>query len=667
VSGSGKSSLAFDTIYAEGQRRYIESLSAYARQFLDQLNKPDVDHIEGLPPAVAIEQRARSSSPRSTLGTITEVYDYLRLLFARVGTPHCYRCGHRIAKQSPEQIVQRAAKIPIGTKVMLLAPLVRAKKGEHKEVFEAIKKAGYIRARVDGVLFDITDAPPMLGRRNRHDIEAVVDRIVIREGMQSRLYESILASLELGKGVMVLATQQKNGKFKDTLFSRLLACPQCGISYEEPAPRMFSFNSPYGACKRCDGLGVISSESGVSELICDACNGARLRPEALAVRVDGKAISDVVSMDVEKALAFFSSLSFKGEKKLIAKQILKEIISRLSFMVDVGLHYITLDRTGPTLSGGEAQRVQLAAEAGSGLVGVCYVLDEPTIGLHQRDNERLLRILNQLKELGNTIIVVEHDEATIRSADYVIDLGPGAGEHGGWIVSQGSVDEILSKNESLTAKYLKGELKIEVPRVRRKVSLKKAIEIRGARENNLKSINVKIPLQVFCCVTGVSGSGKSTLVDQILHRSLARALYGSKAEPGAHEKILGIDLIDKVIEIDQAPIGRTPRSNPVTYTNVFNHIRSVLARTREAKVRGYGAGRFSFNVSGGRCEICKGGGIKKVEMHFLPGMYVMCQECKGKRYNRETLEVTYKGKNIADILEMCVKEAHAFFINIPQI
>lgn len=684
VSGSGKSSLAFDTIYAEGQRRYIESLSTYARQFLDQLSKPDVDHIEGLPPAVAIEQRARSSSPRSTLGTITEVYDYLRLLFARVGTPHCYKCGHTITKQSPEQIVQKATDIPPGTKVMLLAPLVRAKKGEHKDVFEAIKKAGYIRARVDREVLDITEGPPILSRRKNHDIEAVVDRIIIREDLKTRLYESIMASLELGKGVMTLAVQRKNGKWKDTLFSRLFACPQCGVSYEELAPRMFSFNSPYGACKKCSGLGTISSEFGVrssesgvfgsplatqdsQRVICDECNGARLRPEALAVYVGEKSIHEVVSMDVENALAFFRSLSFEGNKEAVSRQILKEIISRLSFMNDVGLHYITLDRTGPTLSGGEAQRVQLAAEAGSGLVGVCYVLDEPTIGLHQRDNERLLRILNQLKELGNTIIVVEHDEATIRSADYVIDLGPGAGEHGGRIVSQGSVDEILSKNESLTAKFLKRELEIEVPCTRRKASLKKAIGIRGARENNLKSINVKIPLRVFCCVTGVSGSGKSTLVNQILHRALARAIYGSKAKPGAHDKITGINLVDKVIEIDQSPIGRTPRSNPVTYTNVFNHIRNVLARTREARVRGYSAGRFSFNVSGGRCEACKGGGTKKVEMHFLPEMYVLCLECKGKRYNRETLEVTYRGKNIADILCMSVEEAHAFFINIPQI
>ncbi|MGR3309782.1 MAG: excinuclease ABC subunit UvrA [Candidatus Brocadiales bacterium] len=675
VSGSGKSSLAFDTIYAEGQRRYIESLSTYARQFLDQLRKPDVDHIEGLPPAVAIEQRARSSSPRSTLGTVTEVYDYLRLLFARVGTPHCCRCGLPITKQSPEQIVQRVTEITPGTKVMLLAPLVRAKKGEHKEVFDAIKKAGYIRARVDRVVLDITDGLPMLSRHKRHDIEAVVDRIIIKKGLQTRLYESIMASLELGKGVMMLAAQQKNGKFKDTLFSRLFACPKCGVSYEELTPRMFSFNSPYGACKGCNGLGVISSEFGVrssetpnSELhVCDVCKGARLRPEALAVRVGGKSINDVVSMDIANTLTFFRSLSFKGEKEPIARQIIKELISRLSFMMEVGLHYITLNRTCPTLSGGEAQRVQLAAEAGSGLVGVCYVLDEPTIGLHQRDNERLLRILKQLKELGNTIIVVEHDEATIRNADYVIDLGPGAGEHGGRIVSQGSVDEIMSKDDSLTVKFLKRELEIEVPKVRRKIQLKEAMEIRGARENNLKSINVKIPLHVFCCVTGVSGSGKSTLVNQILHRALARALYRSKAKPGAHNKIIGIDLIDKVIEIDQSPIGRTPRSNPVTYTNVFNHIRSVLARTREARVRGYSAGRFSFNVSGGRCEVCKGKGIKKMEMHFLPEMCVMCQECKGKRYNRETLEVTYKGKNIAEILDMCVEEAYTFFINIPQI
>ncbi|MDO8136855.1 MAG: excinuclease ABC subunit UvrA [Candidatus Brocadiales bacterium] len=762
VSGSGKSSLAFDTIFAEGQRRYIESLSSYARQFLEQIQKPDVDHIEGVPPTIAIEQRTVAANPRSTVATVTEIYDYLRLLFAKVGTPYCHQCSQEVTRQSAEDIIDKVMQTPLGTRIMLLAPVIKGKKGEHKEVFEAIKKEGFVRARVNGLLLDITQ-PIRLSRYKTHSIEVLVDRLVLKADIQSRLYDSIQTCLEVGEGIMVLS-QEKRGNWQDTLFSQRYACRQCGIGLEELAPRLFSFNSPYGACPQCEGLGSMMEldpdliiphkdltlrqgalealrnwgkrtddyyggllkdlsknfpslldtpfkklpkgiretilygtkgdkgyfegvlpilkdlyertereavkrrlESYMSEHSCLHCGGARLRPEALAVKIGKKNISELTAMDAEKALAFFRSLSFSGEKALISREVLKEIIGRLGLMIDLGLGYLTLDRTSTTLSGGEAQRLRLATQVGSGLVGVCYVLDEPTIGLHARDGKRLITSLKSLRDTGNTVIVVEHDEETIRNADYIVDLGPGAGDRGGRVVTHGSLEEVLRRDSSLTASYLRQDLRIALPSRRRKVDPKNCIEIRGARENNLKSINVKIPLGVFCCVTGVSGSGKSTLVDQILHRALARVLYRSNVKPGAHDSMVGIEKIDKVIEIDQSPIGRTPRSNSVTYTNVFTQIREVFSQTRESRLRGYGPGRFSFNVKGGRCKTCEGQGTKKLEMHFLPDTFVTCDQCKGKRYNNETLEILYKEKNIADVLAMRVEEAYGFFRNIPKI
>ncbi len=815
VSGSGKSSLAFDTIFAEGQRRYIESLSSYARQFLEQMQKPDVDHIEGVPPTIAIEQRTTTASPRSTVATVTEIYDYLRLLFAKLGTPHCPKCGQEVARQSAEEIMERVMQISLGARLMLLAPVVRGKKGEHKEVFESMRKEGFVRARVDGLLVDITQ-PIKLRRYKTHTIEAMVDRLIMKEDIESRLYDSIRTCLEVGEGIMIVSQEKTvgskryavsskkaptpyfllpTGNWQDTLYSQRYACRQCGTGLEEPTPRLFSFNSPYGACQSCEGLGyrlefdpeliipdksltlrqgaihalkdwgtrtdsyyerLLMSASGgflkemdtpfkklsretrqailyggevlpsgqrgrgrspdlpsssgqetrsypgegfrgaipllrewysttesdsvrtrlesyMCEQTCESCKGTRLRPEALAVGIGGKNIGEIVKLDVYRALSALSEFQDlfsppqAGEKKRIAGEILKEITSRLRFMIELGLGYLTLDRISTTLSGGEAQRLRLASQVGSGLVGVCYVLDEPTIGLHARDGQRLISTLKALRDLGNTVLVVEHDEETIRNADHIIDLGPGAGDRGGRVVSQGPLEEIIQRDASLTASYLKGELKIEIPPRRRKIGWDNCIEIKEARENNLKSIDVKIPLGVFVCVTGVSGSGKSTLVDQILHKALARALYRSNVRPGAHERILGIEKIDKVIEIDQSPIGRTPRSNPATYTGVFTHIRQAFAQTREARVRGYGPGRFSFNVKGGRCQGCEGQGIKRLEMHFLPDTYVTCDQCKGKRYNRETLEITYREKNIADVLAMRIEEAHELFRNIPKI
>jgi excinuclease ABC subunit A len=766
VSGSGKSSLAFDTIFAEGQRRYIESLSSYARQFLEQMQKPDVDHIEGVPPTIAIEQRTATASPRSTVATVTEIYDYLRLLFARLGTPYCPQCGQKVARQDTEDIVARVMQIAPGTRLMLLAPVVKGKKGEHKEVLESMRKEGFVRARVDGLLLDITQ-PLKLARYKTHNIEVMVDRLIMKEDVGPRLYDSIQACLEVGEGIMIVSQEKSRGTlqraptgWQDTLYSQRYACTACGKGLEEPAPRLFSFNSPYGACPDCEGLGyrlefdpdLIVPEKSLSlrqgalhalkdwdtrtdnyyerllmdsfptemdrpfknlpketrqallhggrgfggvlpllkkwysrtgretirtrlesymcEQTCKSCQGARLRPEALAVKIGDKNIGHFVKLDVNQALSTsgeFQTLFSSGEKQRIAREILKEITSRLRFMLELGLGYLTLDRMSTTLSGGEAQRLRLASQVGSGLVGVCYVLDEPTIGLHSRDGNRLIATLKALRDLGNTVLVVEHDEDTIRSADHIIDLGPGAGDRGGRVVSQGSLQEILQRDGSLTTSYLKGELKIEIPPKRRKIDWKNAIEIKGARENNLKSIDVKIPLGVFCCVTGVSGSGKSTLVDQILHRALARALYRSNVKPGLHDRLLGIEKIDKVIEIDQSPIGRTPRSNPATYTGVFTHIRQVFSQTREAKTRGYGLGRFSFNVKGGRCEACEGQGLKRMEMHFLPDTYVICDLCKGRRYNRETLEITYREKNVAEALAMRVEEAHELFRNVPKI
>lgn len=758
ISGSGKSSLAFDTIYAEGQRRYIESLSTYARQFLDQIQKPDVELIEGLPPTIAIEQRTCPPSSRSTVATVTEIYDYLRLLYARVGTPYCYQCNCIISRQTIDQMIQRIMEIPQGTKIMLLAPLIKGKKGEHREVFQSILQKGFVRARVDGELLDLTTIPK-LARYKIHKIDVVVDRLVIKNDIKTRLYNSVEICLKIGEGVM-LVSQEREKLLTDLLFSERYACPSCGTGYDEPTPRMFSFNSPYGACPSCNGLGnsldfdpelivpdrrmsikegaidawsrwgsltqnhyddqikvfsksfsvplhkpfgkltkeasdallfgakdfegvipnlkriygktanenILKRLSGyMSHRSCNACNGSRLRAESLSVKIDHKSIREIMNFTIEEALAFFTKLKLEGQQEVIARPILKEIQNRLRFMIDVGLHYITLGRSSDSLSGGEAQRTRLATQIGSGLVGVCYVLDEPTIGLHSRDNERLLRALKSLRDHGNTVILVEHDEHAIRHADYIIDLGPGAGERGGSIVACGTLREISDNPDSLTGQYLNQTTKIELPARRRKINLKHSLEIRGARANNLKDITVKIPLKTFCCVTGVSGSGKSTLVNDILYRAISRLLYNSHEVPGEHDTILGAEHIDKIIEIDQSPIGRTPRSNPATYTKAFDMIRTLFARTPEAKVRGYNAGRYSFNISGGRCEGCTGQGIKKVEMHFLPDMYVMCEECKGKRYNKVTLEVTYKDKSISDVLDMRIEDAHQFFKNISTI
>ncbi|MGD0552832.1 MAG: excinuclease ABC subunit UvrA [Sedimentisphaerales bacterium] len=774
ISGSGKSSLAFDTIYAEGRRKYVESLSSYARQFLEQMQKPAVGEITGLPPTIAIEQRSASANPRSTVATTTEIYDYFRLLFARVGTPHCRVCGKEIASQHSSQIVDWLISKPKGTKVQICAPLIRGKKGEHKDIFASIQREGFVRVRVDGGIYDIRGTP-VLDKNKKHDIAAVVDRLVINEAVRIRLADSVETALKLGDGAIVVLSQEPggkegDGKWSETIYSEKFACPQHPeASLEELSPRLFSFNSPYGACKSCDGLGTIlefdpelivpdktkSLENGAidawrkggkrmnifynrlvnrfcrdfgidktvpfgnlpdeirrllmngtnkededkygiwfegvipnlmrrwkateseyvkeklhsyfSEQHCTACNGARLRPEAIAVTVGNKNIHELSSMSIEKAQVFFNKLKLENEKAVIAEQILKEIKARLGFMFDVGLGYLTLDRRSGTLAGGEAQRIRLATQVGSGLVGVCYVLDEPTIGLHKRDNDRLLGILQRLVKIGNTVIVVEHDEDIMRSADHIIDIGPAAGAHGGELVVEGKLQDIINCTRSLTGDYLGGRKRIGLGSRRRKYNLRKCVEVRGAAEHNLKDIDVKFPLGVFVCVTGVSGSGKSTLVNQVLLAALRRRLYGSREHPGKHKSILGITQIDKVIQIDQSPIGKTPRSNPATYTGALDEIRKLFAKTREAKIRGYKAGRFSFNTKGGRCEYCKGQGTMLIEMHFLPDVYVTCQQCKGKRYNPETLEVTYKGKNIADVLDMRIEESLEFFANFPTV
>ncbi|MFH1616258.1 MAG: excinuclease ABC subunit UvrA [Planctomycetota bacterium] len=774
MSGSGKSSLAFDTIYAEGQRKYVESLSAYARQFLEQMQKPHVESIEGLPPTIAIEQRSSSSNPRSTVATTTEINDYFRLLFARAGDPHCWVCGLPISSQNASQIVQAILANPEGTKIQVCAPLVRGQKGEHKDVLARIQREGFVRARIDGVIYDVKNVP-LLDKNKKHEIAAVVDRLVIKDTIRVRLADSVETALKVGEGVLLLMVQppQENnngGKWLDVIYSEKFACTKHPeASLEELSPRLFSFNSPYGACRSCDGLGTIlefdpdlivpdktvSLQNGainawrkggkrmnifynrlirkfcrtfnlspsdpfsqipsgirrilmygtsdtdrekygisfegvipnlkrrwetttseyvkarlhsyLSEQPCVSCKGSRLRAEAIAVTVGGENISSLSRCSIEQVQKFFTRLKFDREKAIIAVQPLKEIKARLKFMVDVGLGYLTLDRRSSTLSGGEAQRIRLATQVGSGLVGCCYVLDEPTIGLHRRDNKRLLGILRRLTDIGNTVIVVEHDEDIIRNADYIIDIGPAAGAHGGQIIAQGSCDDIIRCQASITGRYLGGQSRIDLPLKRRKYKLTDSIEVRGACENNLKNIDVKFPLGVFNCVTGVSGSGKSTLVAQILLRALKRNLYSSRQKPGAHKSILGTSRIDKVIEISQSPIGKTPRSNPATYTGVFDLIRQLFAKTREAKIRGYKPGRFSFNVKGGRCEFCQGQGTKKIEMHFLPDVYVVCEQCKGKRYNPETLQITYKGKNIADVLDMPIEEALGFFANFPKI
>ena len=772
LSGSGKSSLAFDTLYAEGQRRYVESLSSYARQFLGLMEKPDVESIEGLSPAIAIDQKTTSKNPRSTVGTVTEIYDYIRLLYARIGEPHCPNCGKKIEKQTIDQIVETVMNLEKGTKIQVLAPVIRGKKGEYKTLLENFSKEGFVRARVDGEIFELTDDID-LDRKKKHSIDLVVDRLIIKEDIRSRLAESIEISLKYANNLVVISTPHN-----EILFSQNYACPDCNISIEELSPRMFSFNNPFGACPECTGIGYlmkmnedliipdknktlydgvkafgsssmkkgdtmakmyfesIAKHYGVdikvpikklpkdflnkilygtgnekidfkytsvagerkftapfegviptlerryretksqgmrdfyeyymTESPCEACHGARLKKESLAVTVGGKNIQELTNMSITKIQDFINNLKLDKTKTLIANQILKELNKRLQFLVDVGLEYLTLSRPAGTLSGGEAQRIRLATQIGAGLTGVLYILDEPSIGLHQRDNDKLIATLKKLRDLGNTVIVVEHDEDTMYAADYIIDIGPEAGIHGGNVICTGTVENIKQNPNSITGAYLSGRKQIKVPEKRRKPN-GKSIEIKGARENNLKNIDVKIPLGVFTCVTGVSGSGKSTLINEILYKGLAKELYKSSEFPGKHDKILGIDNIDKVINIDQSPIGRTPRSNPATYTGVFDLIRDIFAGTNEAKLRGYEKGRFSFNVSGGRCETCQGDGVLKIEMHFLPDIYVPCEVCHGKRYNRETLEVKYKGKNISDVLDMTVEESLDFFSNIPKI
>lgn len=773
LSGSGKSSLAFDTIYAEGQRRYVESLSAYARQFLGQMEKPDVDYIEGLSPAISIDQKTTSKNPRSTVGTVTEIYDYLRLLYARIGKPHCPKCGKEIAQQTVDQMVDIILSLGEGTKIQLLAPVVRGRKGEHLKLLEDAKKSGYVRVRVDGEVFELSEEIK-IEKNKKHNIEIVVDRIIVKQEIRKRLADSIEIVLGLSGGLLLVNVIDG----EDMLFSQNFACPDCGISIEELAPRMFSFNNPFGACPTCTGLGTLlkidpdlvvldktkslaegainiggwntgneesysrmyinalaqhygfsldtpfnqlsedvvqkilygtngekisvkyekeygsgsfmSSFEGIINSIerryketqsegmkqyyeeymsnnpCPDCHGARLKPESLAVTVGDKNIHDVSTFSVEKANEFFQTLTLSEKDQMIAAQILKEINARVGFLVDVGLDYLTLHRSAGTLSGGEAQRIRLATQIGSGLMGVLYILDEPSIGLHQRDNDKLLVTLKRLRDLGNTLLVVEHDEDTMFAADHIIDMGPGAGIHGGYVVAEGNVHEIMACENSFTGDYLSGRKKIDVPKKRRKGN-GKSIKIVGANENNLKNLDVTIPLGVLTCVTGVSGSGKSTLVNEIIYKKLAADLNGAKTRAGSHKKIEGIKNLDKVIDIDQSPIGRTPRSNPATYTGVFDLIRDVFANTVEAKMRGYKSGRFSFNVKGGRCEACSGDGIIKIEMHFLPDIYVPCEVCKGKRYNRETLEVKYKGKTISDVLDMTVEDALEFFQNIPRI
>lgn len=771
LSGSGKSSLAFDTIYAEGQRRYVESLSAYARQFLGQMDKPDVDTIEGLSPAISIDQKTTSKNPRSTVATVTEIYDYIRLLYARVGKPYCPYHGIEIESQTVQQMVDRILELEERTKIQLLAPVISHRKGSHEKLIEDIGKKGYVRLRVDDEIVDVNEVP-QLDKNKNHTIEVVVDRLVVKDGIETRLADSIETALELAEGN--LTVDVINGE--ELKFSENHACPICGFSIGELEPRMFSFNSPFGACPTCDGLGqklkvdldlvipdknktlnegaiepweptssdfyptllkrvcevykinmdkpykkltdrqknILMNGSGekeieftftqrnggtrkrkmvfegvvpnidrryhespseytremmskyMTELPCETCHGKRLSKEALSVYVGDYNIGEVVEYSIKNALYYFENLKLSDQDKSIADQILKEIISRLSFLNNVGLEYLTLDRSSGTLSGGEAQRIRLATQIGSRLTGVLYVLDEPSIGLHQRDNDRLINTLKEMRDLGNTLIVVEHDDDTMRAADYLVDVGPGAGNHGGEVVSSGTPNKVMKDKKSLTGQYLSGKKRIEVPEHRREITDRK-IQIKGAKSNNLKNVNVDFPLSVLTVVTGVSGSGKSSLVNEILYKALAQKINKSKVKPGNFDEIKGIDQLDKIIDIDQSPIGRTPRSNPATYTGVFDDIRDVFAQTNEAKIRGYQKGRFSFNVKGGRCEACKGDGIIKIEMHFLPDVYVPCEVCDGKRYNRETLEVTYKGKNIADVLEMTVEEAAHFFENIPKI
>ena len=774
LSGSGKSSLAFDTLYAEGQRRYVESLSSYARQFLGLMEKPDVESIEGLSPAISIDQKTTSRNPRSTVGTVTEIYDYIRLLYARIGVPYCPNCGKKIEKQTIDQIIDSVMSLEEGTRIQVLAPVVRGKKGEYTKLLQDFQKEGFVRVRVDGEVYELTDDIE-IDRKKKHNIELVVYRLVVKEEIRTRLTESVETALKYANNLVVIDIPGD----KEILYSQNYACPDCNISIEELTPRMFSFNNPFGACPTCTGIGYLMKmdedlivpdknktlydgikafgastmkkgdtmakmyfesiakhygveikdvpikklprwflekilygtgdeaidfeytsyagtrkftspfegvlptldrrynetksqgmrdfyEMYMSESACQTCHGARLKKESLSVKVGDKNINELTDMSIDKIKDFLNTLQLNNKDKMIADQILKELNKRLQFLLDVGLEYLTLSRSAGSLSGGEAQRIRLATQIGSGLTGVLYILDEPSIGLHQRDNEKLLATLRKLRDLGNTVLVVEHDEDTMYAADQIIDIGPGAGVHGGKVIAQGTAEEIKLVPESITGQYLSGKKQILVPKKRRK-SNGKAIEVKGATEHNLKNINVKFPLGQFICVTGVSGSGKSTLVNEILYKTVAKEIYGSNEKPGKCKEIKGLENVDKIINIDQSPIGRTPRSNPATYTGVFDVIRDIFAATQEAKMRGYDKGRFSFNVAGGRCEACSGDGVLKIEMHFLPDIYVPCEVCKGKRYNRETLEVKYKGKTISDVLDMTVEEALKFFENIPKI
>ena len=773
LSGSGKSSLAFDTLYAEGQRRYVESLSSYARQFLGLMEKPEVESIDGLSPAISIDQKTTSRNPRSTVGTVTEIYDYIRLLYARIGVPYCPNCGKKIEKQTIDQIIDSVMSLEEGTKIQVLAPVVRGKKGEYTKLLQNFQKEGFVRIRIDGQTFELTDDIE-IDRKKKHNIELIVDRLVIKEDIRTRLTESVEIALKYANNLVSIDIPGE----REILFSQNYACPDCGISIEELTPRMFSFNNPFGACPTCTGIGYLMKmdedlivpdktktlydgikafgastmkkgetmakmyfesiakyydvdiskpikdlprwflekilygtgedvidfeytsvagtrrfstpfegviptldrrynetksqgmrdfyEMYMSESACHTCHGARLKKESLSVKVGDKNINELTDMSIDKIKDFLNSLELNKQSRMIADQILKELNKRLQFLIDVGLEYLTLSRGAGSLSGGEAQRIRLATQIGSGLTGVLYILDEPSIGLHQRDNDKLLATLRKLRDLGNTVLVVEHDEDTMYAADQIVDIGPGPGVHGGKVIAQGTAEEIKLIPESITGQYLSGKKQIVVPKKRRK-SNGKAIEVKGAIEHNLKNVNVKFPLGQFVCVTGVSGSGKSTLVNEILYKTIAKEVYGSNEKPGKCKEIKGLENIDKIINIDQSPIGRTPRSNPATYTGVFDIIRDIFAATEEAKMRGYDKGRFSFNVSGGRCEACSGDGVLKIEMHFLPDIYVPCEVCKGKRYNRETLEVKYKGKTISDVLDMTVEEALEFFKNVPRI
>ena len=668
LSGSGKSSLAFDTIYAEGQRRYVESLSAYARQFLEQMGKPDVDSIEGLSPAISIEQKSTSHNPRSTVGTVTEIYDYLRLLFARVGRPYCFQCGEEITAQTVQQMVDAIASLPEGEKFQILAPIVRGRKGEYRKELLEMRKAGYVRARVDGKIIDLGE-DISLDKQKKHTIEIIVDRLVMKAGdaLMRRLADSVETSVKLTGGLVGVLTEDARTR----LYSDKLACITCGVSYPEVTPRIFSFNSPHGACPACDGIGYAMMPGDQEEedftLLepCQACHGERMRPESLSIKLAKQSIAEVTSLSVRAAADFFLSLKFTDRELVIAHRILKEIRERLGFLVNVGLDYLTLDRAAATLSGGEGQRIRLATQIGSGLVGVLYILDEPSIGLHQRDNRRLLQTLLRLRDLGNTVVVVEHDAETMQAADHLLDMGPGAGSHGGHVIAQGTPQQVMGDPNSLTGQYLRGAQTVSVPQRRRKP--RGMLFIVGAQKHNLKNLTARIPLGLMTCVTGVSGSGKSTLVLEVLFHSLSQLLYHKKPKIDGCKELRGIDALDKVIDIDQSPIGRTPRSNPATYTGLFGYIRDLYSNLPESRVRGYKPGRYSFNVKGGRCEACQGDGLIKIEMHFLPDVYVTCEVCKGQRYNRETLEILHKGKSIADVLNMTVDDALEFFEHIPLI